>query len=177
MMIYEGMRLETVILKPDSCEFKTKIGERTFTKEEVCGMEEPKKLIDVKQYILSLEKPVEKELYQIGFKKAIDELNKKKYERICEKIENEFPHVKEAREELKRQPDEEWLRDVYENTKVKKLKVKIRTLMKDIMFTVETPVKNMLKIIEYKESLHNELKGSFDQIKKRMKRVTKDSKD
>jgi hypothetical protein len=131
----------------------------------------------VKQYILSLEKPVEKELYQIGFKKVINELNKKKYERICEKIENEFPHVKKAREQLKRQPDEEWLRDVYENTKVKKLKVKIRTLMKDIMFTVETPVKNMLKIIEYKESLHNELKENFDQIKKRMKRVTKGSKD
>jgi DNA polymerase elongation subunit (family B) len=177
MMIYEGMRLETVILKPDSCEFKTKIGERTFTKEEVCGMEEPKKLIDVKQYILSLEKPVEKELYQIGFKKVINELNKKKYERICKEIENEFPNVKGARELLKRQPDEEWLRDVYEYTKVKKLKAKIRTLMKDIMFTVETPVKNMLKIIEYKESLHNELKENFDQIKKRMKRVTKGSKD
>lgn len=171
VMIHEGMRLETLILKPDFCNLKTKIGERTFTKEEVCKKEDPKKLIDIKQYVLSLQKPIEEELYQIGLKNDINDLRRKKIKKACEKIEKEFPHVAKTRELLNGQQDEEWLCDVYDCTKDKKLKTRIKALTKEVTFTIETPVKNMLKMIELKEELHEELNRNFKKIREGLKRV------
>jgi DNA polymerase elongation subunit (family B) len=171
MIIYEGMRLETLIMKPD-CDYKTKIGERTFTKEEVCMMKEPKKFIDVKHYILSLEKPVEEELYQVGFKKDIEYLKNKKYERICNIIEKEFQYVGRARKRLNRQPDENWLCIVYESTKNKKLKDRIKRLLGNVTFMIDTPVKNMIRMIDLKNDLHRELEQDFVNIKKSLRKVT-----
>lgn len=156
--IYEGLKIETIVLKTNDP--KAKIGERTFIKEELLNIPEPKKRVDIEYYIELMITPIEENLFQIAMKKHIDELTIKKYERVLECILAKYPYIKKAKEiyssERKYEPDcMEWLNKLMIFSDRRK---EIEEMLKDDgKIKISTPVTNMLRIIRTKKDVLQEL--------------------
>jgi DNA polymerase elongation subunit (family B) len=161
--VYEGLKIEIIILKSTE---KKKIGESAFIREEAEKLSDLKKQVNIDYYIKLLVTPIEEGLYQIAMKDIIESKKSARYVGLLNRLKKRFPYIESARKVLednlsKKLSDIDWLRYLRTFSENPEIIEEIDEFDKDFRVSPDKPVTNLIKLIEIRRELLNELSNKF----------------